>query len=62
MPIVEALGNKNLKVEHWTEIKTIIGLPSDYPMEDKHFNLGELIGFGVAQHQEAIINVSVTAT
>jgi len=48
MPIVEALGNKNLKVEHWTEIKTIIGLPSDYPMEDKHFNLGELIGFGVA--------------
>jgi dynein heavy chain len=26
MPIVEALGNKNLKVEHWTEIKTIIGL------------------------------------
>lgn len=62
MPIVEALGNKNLKVEHWTEIKNIIGLPSDYPMEEKHFNLGELIGFGVAQHQEAIINVSVTAT
>ena len=26
MPIMEALGNKNFKVEHWTEIKTIIGL------------------------------------
>ena len=31
-------------------------------MEDKHFNLGELIGFGVAKYQEEIINVSVTAT
>lgn len=24
MPIVEALGNKNLKNEHWEEIKTIL--------------------------------------
>jgi hypothetical protein len=31
-------------------------------MEDKQFNLGELIGFGVAKYQEEIINVSVTAT
>jgi dynein heavy chain len=31
-------------------------------MEDKQFNLGELIGFGVAKFQEEIINVSVTAT
>lgn len=62
MPIVEALGNKNLKVEHWTDIKAILNLPSEYPMEERQFNLGELIGFNVAQFQEEIINVSVTAT
>jgi dynein heavy chain, axonemal len=48
MPIVEALGNKNLKVEHWTDIKAILNLPSEYPMEERQFNLGELIGFNVA--------------
>lgn len=31
MPIVEALGNKNLKNEHWEEIKTILDIP-DYPL------------------------------
>lgn len=35
MPIVEALGNKNLKVEHWTDIKNILSLPSEYPMEER---------------------------
>jgi hypothetical protein len=48
MPIVEALGNKNLKVEHWTDIKSILDLSPDYPMEERQFNLGELIGFNVA--------------
>jgi len=48
MPIVEALGNKNLKVEHWTDIKNILSLPSEYPREERLFNLGELIGFNVA--------------
>ncbi len=62
MPIVEALGNKNLKIEHWTEIKEILGLAPEYPMEERQFNLGELIGFNVAQFQEEIINISVTAT
>jgi hypothetical protein len=33
MPIVEALGNKNLKHEHWTDIKVILGLSIEYPME-----------------------------
>ena len=32
MPIVEALGNKYLKAEHWEEIKTILGIP-EYPLE-----------------------------
>jgi dynein heavy chain len=35
IPIVEALGNKNLKVEHWTDIKNILNLPSEYPMEER---------------------------
>ena len=48
MPIVEALGNKNLKVEHWTDIKNILGLPTDYQLEERKFNLGELISFDVA--------------
>lgn len=62
MPIVEALGNKNLKVEHWHDIKLILNLDLNYPLELREFNLGELIGFNVALHQEEIINVSVTAT
>jgi hypothetical protein len=62
MPIVEALGNKNLKVEHWTDIKNILGLPADYLLEERKFNLGELISFDVAQYQEEIIHISVTAT
>lgn len=35
MPIVEALGNKNLKVEHWTDIKAILNLAAEYPMEER---------------------------
>lgn len=35
MPIVEALGNKNLKVEHWNEIKEILSLAAEYPMEER---------------------------
>lgn len=34
MPIVEALGNKNLKPEHWDEIKTILNIP-DFPLEER---------------------------
>ena len=61
MPIVEALGNKNLRAEHWEEIKEILGIP-EFPLEQKQFNLGQLIDFHVADHQEDIINVSVTAS
>jgi hypothetical protein len=31
MPIVEALGNKNLEVVHWNEIKEILGI-EDFPL------------------------------
>ena len=31
MPIVEALGNKNLKPEHWEELKQILN--TDFPLE-----------------------------
>jgi hypothetical protein len=61
MPIVEALGNRYLeKTVHWPMIKTILG--TDYPLEDLLFNLGELIELKVADFQEDIINISVTAT
>lgn len=38
MPIVEALGNPKLKVEHWEDIKTILNIP-DFPLEEKQFKL-----------------------
>lgn len=34
MPIVEALGNKNLKEEHWEEIKTLLNIPN-FPLEQR---------------------------
>lgn len=49
MPIVEALGNKNLKVEHWEEIKAVLNIP-EFPLEEKQFTLGKLIEFNVAAH------------
>ena len=61
MPIVEALGNKNLKNEHWEEIKGFLNI-LDFPLETKQFNLGQLIDFNVAEHQEEIINTSITAS
>jgi hypothetical protein len=48
MPIVEALGNKNLKEEHWTEIKDII--KTNYELEKKEFKLAKLIEFNVSDH------------
>lgn len=61
MPIVEALGNKQLKVEHWHDIKTILNIP-DFPLEEMQFTLSTLIEFKVADFQEDIINISTTAT
>lgn len=40
MPIVEALGNKNLKSDHWRDIKTVLNIPDSFPLEDRSFNLG----------------------
>lgn len=61
MPTVEALGNKDLKDWHWTEIKTILSI-SDFPLEEKQFSLGQLVDLNVAQHADEIVNISVTAT
>jgi hypothetical protein len=61
MPIVVALGNKYLeKTVHWPMIKTILN--TEVSLEDLTFNLGELIELKVADFQEDIINISVTAT
>lgn len=62
MPIVEALGNRNMRQEHWQDIKALIGVGNEMPLEERKFNLGQLIALNVALHQEEIINVSVTAT
>lgn len=62
MPIVEALGNRNLRTEHWLEIKTVLRVPNEFLLEERTFTLGELIEFNVATYQEDIINVSITAT
>jgi len=34
MPIVQALGNKNLTQVHWDEIKSILNI-HDFPLEDR---------------------------
>lgn len=61
MPIVSALGNNNLTEEHWSEIKNLLNM-NDFPLEEKEFTLGELMGFKVAAKQEEVENISVTAT
>lgn len=61
MPIVQALGNRNLMEEHWTEIKALLNM-QEFPLEERNFTLGELMGFKVASKQEEVENISVTAT
>lgn len=58
---MRALGNRNLKEEHWLEIKTLLNM-LDFPLEERNFTLGELMGFKVSAMQEEIENISVTAT
>jgi hypothetical protein len=62
MPIVEALGNRNLRAEHWHDIRTILSAAPEFPLEERAFTLGELIDLNVATYQEDIVSVSVTAT
>mmetsp|Transcript_30959 Transcript_30959/g.47355 ORF Transcript_30959/g.47355 Transcript_30959/m.47355 type:complete len:110 (+) Transcript_30959:4627-4956(+) len=54
MPIVEALGNKHLKEEHWDDIKRILEIPN-FPLEEKQFTLGQLVQMNVADHADDII-------
>lgn len=42
MPIVQALKNKNLGPEHWTQIKTAIGKPNFNP-DEEGYTLASLI-------------------
>ena len=41
MPVVTSLRNENLKLEHWKEIKELIGY--DFDIEDENFTLESLI-------------------
>jgi hypothetical protein len=61
MPIVEALGNKNLQDIHWNEIKQKLDI-GDFPLEEKQFSLGELVDLNVAEHADEVVNISITAT
>ena len=49
MPIVTALGNKKLEVQHWDEIKEVMNMKGedDFALEEKQFTLGELIKFNI---------------
>lgn len=60
MPIVEALGNKNLEKPHWEEIKQILN--TDFAFENLDFNLGTLVQFNVSDKQEELVNVSISAS
>ena len=61
MPIVEAFGNRNLQEVHWNEIKALLKI-EDFPLEERQFQLKQLIEFNVASKQEEIVHISVTAT
>ena len=60
MPIVEALGNRNLKKVHWDEIKE--ELKTDFVLEERQFTLGKLVEMEVFSKQDEIVHISVTAT
>ena len=62
MPIVESLANKSLKKVHWTEIREIMTIPEDFPIEERLFTLGDLIKFDVAPSKQEIVEVSNVAT
>eukprot|EP00930_Biecheleria_cincta_P042962 TRINITY_DN29559_c0_g2_i1.p1 TRINITY_DN29559_c0_g2~~TRINITY_DN29559_c0_g2_i1.p1 ORF type:complete len:4097 (+),score=999.81 TRINITY_DN29559_c0_g2_i1:1152-12293(+) len=59
IPVVVALRNKALKGRHWEAIHELIG---EIDTEDENFTLGSLLGMGVDQHMEAIMEVSGKAT
>ena len=61
MPIVIALGNKNLRPYHWKQIKEDI-LKVDIDMEGGGFSLGTLIEINAINYQEEIQNVSICAS
>ena len=60
MPIVTAIGNKNLRADHWGSIKEISNI--DLELEEKDFCLGELIERNIAVYQEEIQDISIRAT
>ena len=61
MPIVESLSNKNLEPFHWEQIRVVIDNRT-FPLEEKCFELGELIELNISKYQDAIVHISVTAT
>ncbi len=60
MPVVIALRNENLKLEHWREIKDLIGY--DFDIEAENFTLESLIKLNAQQYQEEIQGISAQAT
>jgi len=62
MPIVESLGNKTLKKVHWKEMRDIMEIPEEFPLELRMFTLGELINFDVAPFKSEIVEISNVAT
>jgi dynein heavy chain, axonemal len=60
MPIVTALGNKNLTPDHWNDIKELTNI--DLELENLDFCLGELMERNIASFQEEIQDISMRAT
>ena len=63
MPIVQALGNKQLKDYHWDEIKQLLNLDENsFDIQEKQFTLGQLVQLDVGDKQEDIVHIATTAT
>lgn len=61
LPIINALGNPNMKPNHWTQI--FMSIPEGNTlMESDDFTLNDLLKIGVKDHMEMINEVTTVAT
>ena len=59
MPVIQALGNKDLRLRHWKKIFEILGSTSQ---PGKTFTFSELISEGVLEKKEAMEEISGRAS
>jgi len=59
MPVIIALGNKDIKPIHWKKIFEILGMGTS---ETKNFKLKDLLKYDVMKKKDEIEEISVRAS